>query len=262
MKRLVLLFLVCITGLAAQAQVTKLPRGFTSGKTVWIIRAGASLNGASGDGIDATKDYWEKQKPNKKWSYSGDFKRTLGGSLSIGFNKSFGSSPLYWGMELGVATRSYKGEANWGYGASSSVSGGYDSHTKAQTITLNAFNAQFTPICIGYRHIINDNMAVDIHVGGFASYDFAGKYKSEYEDHVYSTSKYGNNIKDTNTDTSTDIGDLDGYRNYDFGATGGIGFWFGHFNVDVSYQRGFISVFDGDNTFFCDRLQMKFGYAF
>ena len=88
------------------------------------------------------------------------------------------------------------------------------------------------------------------------------KYKSEYEDHVYSTSKYGNNIKDTNTDTSTDIGDLDGYRNYDFGATGGIGFWFGHFNVDVSYQRGFISVFDGDNTFFCDRLQMKFGYAF
>lgn len=60
MKRLVLSFLVCATGLATQAQVTKLSEGFTSGKTVWMVRAGASLNGASGDGVDATKDDWEK----------------------------------------------------------------------------------------------------------------------------------------------------------------------------------------------------------
>ena len=64
MKKLVFSLLVCATGLAAQAQVTKLPEGFTSGKTVWMVRAGASLNGASGDGVDATLDGWEKQKPN------------------------------------------------------------------------------------------------------------------------------------------------------------------------------------------------------
>lgn len=262
MKKVVLSLLVCATGLITQAQVTKLPEGFTSGKTVWMVRAGASLNGASGDGVDATLDNWEKDIPNSKWSYSGDFKRALGANLSIGFNKSFGTSPLYWGMELGVAMRGYKGEADWGYGASSSVSGGYDSHTRAQTITMNAFNAQLSPINIGYKFLLNDKMAIDVHVGGFASYDFMGKYKSEYEDHIYSTSKYGNNIKDTNTDTSTDIGDLDGYRNYDFGAIGGIGFWLGHFNVDVSYQRGFISMFEGDNTYFCDKLQVRLGYAF
>ena len=43
-------------------------------------------------------------------------------------------------------------------------------------------------------------MAVDVHVGGFASYDFSGELKPEYEDHINSTSKYGNNIKNTHED--------------------------------------------------------------
>lgn len=262
MKKFLFSLLVCATGPVAQAQVTKLPEGFTSGKMVWMIRAGVCLNGVSGDGVDATLDNWEKSKPNNKWDYSGDFKRALGGNLNIGFYKSFGTSPIYWGMELGVAIRGYKGEAAWNYGALSSVSGGYDSHTRAQRIILNAFSAQFSPINIGYKLLLNENMAVDVHVGGFASYDFAGKFKSEYEDRAYSTSKYGNSIKDTKVDSSTDISDLDGYRNYDFGAIGGVGFWYGHFNIDVSYQRGFISVFEGDNTYFCDKLQVRLGYAF
>ena len=259
MKRLVLSFLVCATGLATQAQVTKLSEGFTSGKTVWMVRAGASLNGASGDGVDATKDDWEKGK------WDGSFGRALGGNVSIGFNKSFGSSPLYWGMELGAAMRGYKTSADWGKSASSTVAGSriYDSHTKTQTTTLNAYNAQLLPIIIGYKYLLNDKMAIDVHVGGFASYDFAGEIKSETSDHIYSySSKYG--TRDTNNEDSNTvkIGDLDGYRNYDFGAVGGVGLWFGHFNVGVSYQRGFISIFEGDNTYFCDKLQVRLGYAF
>lgn len=256
MKKFVFSLLVCATGLAAQAQVTKLPEGFTSGKMVWMVRAGASLSTVTGDGVDAAKDNWEKNK------WSGDFERAFGGNVSIGFNKSFGTSPLYWGMELGVAMRGYKAQSDWSYGASSKVSGGYDSHTKSQTETLNAFNGQFSPINIGYKYVINDNMAVDVHVGGFASYDFAGKLKTESEDHIYSTSKYGNNIKDTSTDNSVDIGDLDGYTNYDFGVIGGVGFWYGHFNIDLNYQRGFVSMFDSDNSFFCNKLQVRLGYAF
>lgn len=260
MKKILLTSLVCLSGLVSQAQITKLPEGFTSGKTVWIVRAGASFNGASGDGVDATKDNWKKYKPS--WNYSGDFKRSLGGNLSIGFNKSFGSGPVFWGMELGLAMRGYKAEADWSYGASNTIGGGYDSHTKSQKLTHNAFNAQLSPINIGYRYNINNNMAVDIHVGGFASYDFAGRLKSEFEDHIYITSKYGDNIKNTKTDDSTDIGDIDGYRNYDFGVIGGVGFWYGHFNIDLGYQRGFISMFEGDNTYFCDKLQVRLGYAF
>lgn len=70
------------------------------------------------------------------------------------------------------------------------------------------------------------------------------------------------NIKNTNTDNSVDISDLDGYRNYDFGVIGDVGFWFGHFNVELGYQRGFVSIFEGDNKFFCDKLQVRLGYAF
>ena len=40
---------------------------------------------------------------------------------------------------------------------------------------------------------------------------------------------------------------IDSYRNYDFGVLGGIGFWFGHFNNDLNYQRGFVSIYEGDN---------------
>ena len=214
MKMLVFSLLVCATDLAAQAQVTKLPEGFTSGKTVWMVRAGASLNGVSGDGVDASKDGWKKNK------WDGDFKRAFGESVSIGFNKSFGTDPVYWGMDLGVAMRGYRTEADWSYNGVNTIGKGTDSHTKSQTQTLCTYNAQLSPINIGYRYVINDNMAVDVHVGGFASYDFAGKLKDEMEDHIYSTSKYGNNIKDSNTENSTDIGDLDGYRRYDFGAIG------------------------------------------
>jgi len=255
MKKLLFSLLVCATEFAAQAQVTKLPDGFTSGKTVWMVRAGASLSTVTGDGVDAAKEDWKKNK------WSGDVKRAFGGNVSMGFNKSFGTSQVYWGMELGVAMRGYKTQSNWSSSASSKISGGYDSHTKSQTETLNAFNAQLTPN-IGYKFLLNDNMAIDVHIGGFASYDFAGKLKTESEDHVYITSKYGNNIKDTNNDSSTSIGDLKGYRSYDFGVIGGIGFWYGHFNIDLNYQRGFVSMFDSDNSFFCNKLQVRLGYAF
>ena len=255
MKLLFLLFMYSL-GLASQAQeVLQLPEGFSGGKTIWIVHVGASFSGVTGKGIDAQEDSWTKGK------WDGSFGRSFGGNLSIGFNKSFGSSPLYWGMDLGVAMRGYKTDATWSYGSSSSISGGYDSHTKSETITLTAYNAQLSPINIGYKVIFNERMALDIHVGGFASYDFAGNLKSESYDHIFLTGKYGTNDKTTENSNSTKIGDIDSYRNYDFGAIGGIGFWYGHFNIDLSYQRGFISIYDGDNTYFCNKFMVKLGYA-
>ena len=256
MKKLMTLAFMCSLVLASQAQeVLQLPSGFTEGKTVWIVRAGVSFSGVFGKGIDAQEDAWAKNK------WSGSFKRAFGGNLSIGFNKHFGSSPMYWGMDLGVAMRGYKADASWSYGASSSISGGYDSHTKSETTTLTAYNAQLSPINIGYKYVINDRMAVDIHVGGFASYDFAGSLKGESYDHIYLTGKYGTNDKTTENSNSTKIGDIDNYRNYDFGAIGGVGFWYGRFNVDVSYQRGFISIYDSDDSYFCNKFQVRIGYA-
>ena len=261
MKKTLITICTCVLALSAQAQILKLPDGFISGKTVWMLRFGGSINNVTGD-LDDYRQSWEDGKPNKKWNCSGDFNSAMGGNISLGFNKSFGSGPIYWGMEIGVGMRGYKTEVNYAYGSSSTISGGYDSHTMKESGELNAYHAQFSPISIGYRYVINESMAVDIHVGGFASYDFAGELKSESEDHIYITSKYGNNTKNTYTDNSTKIGDLDDYRKYDFGVIGGIGFWYGHLNLDLGYQRGFMAMFDYDKKLYCTKIQMRLGYAF
>ena len=89
MKKLMVLMFMCSLGFVSQAQeVLQLPEGFSGGKTVWIVRAGASFSGVTGKGIDAQEDVWAKSK------WSGSFGRAFGGNLSIGFNKTFGSSPL------------------------------------------------------------------------------------------------------------------------------------------------------------------------
>ena len=53
------LFLMCSFGLVTQAQVTQLSEGFTEGKTVWILRAGGSFNGVSGDRVDTQEKSWK-----------------------------------------------------------------------------------------------------------------------------------------------------------------------------------------------------------
>ena len=63
MKKLMTLVFMCSLVLASQAQeVLQLPSGFSEGKTVWIVRAGASFSGVSGKGIDAQEDAWAKKQ--------------------------------------------------------------------------------------------------------------------------------------------------------------------------------------------------------
>lgn len=256
MKRLLLSLCICAYGLATQAQITQLPDNFSSG-TLWIVRVGANYNGVTGSGIDDQKDAWEKSK------LDGSFKRNLGASISFGFNKSFGNSPLYWGMELGAGMRGYKTEATKN-GSSSVKSAGNWQMTSATTnnTTLTAFNAQLTPIMIGYKLGINDKFAIDFHVGGYASYDFAGNFKSEYSSQINTTSEHGGSNQSKEENTSTKIGDIDHYNNHDFGVVAGAGVWFGHFNLDFIWQRGFISFYDKGSDLFSNNLQLRLGYAF
>lgn len=48
--------------------------------------------------------------------------------VSVGFNKSLGKRPLYWGMELGFSTRGYKTNAKWASGLVSETFGDYIGH--------------------------------------------------------------------------------------------------------------------------------------
>ena len=257
MKKIALFVLWCIAWSAVQAQgVLTLP-DFNSGKTVWYVRAGASFSGVTGSGVDKQEDAWRKGGNN------GDFSRQFGGNIMIGFNKSFGQSPVYWGMELGVGMRGYKTKADKSNSGSVASAGNYHSYSRTtDSNELNAFNAQFSPINIGYKYQFNDMIAVDVHVGGFASFDFAGKLKSEHTYNMTSSSQYGSSTQSKDDSNSTNIGDIDGYRRHDFGVIAGAGVWVGHFNLDFTWQRGFVSIYKGDNKLFNNSIQLRLGYAF
>lgn len=98
MKKLMTFVFLCSLVLVSQAQeVFQLPKGYSGGKTVWIVRAGVSFSGVSGKGIDAQEDAWAKSK------WSGSFGRAFGGNLSIQQNFWLQSSLLGNGSRCGDA---------------------------------------------------------------------------------------------------------------------------------------------------------------
>lgn len=257
MKKVAPFVFMSFVGIDSQAQkVTELP-DFNSGKAVWFVRAGASFSGVTGSGVDDQEKTWNKN------SYNGNYSKQLGGSLTIGFNKSFGKSPVYWGMELGAGMRGYKTEAEKSNSGSVPSAGNYHSYARTtDTSELNAFNSFFSPINIGYKYLFNDMLAVDVHVGGFASYDFAGKLKTRHTYNMTSTSQHGSGSQSKDESNSTKISDIDGYRSQDFGVVAGAGVWVGHFNLDFIWQRGFVAIYKGDSEFFNNSFLLRIGYAF
>lgn len=264
---LVAVFLSAASPMFAQDYLS-LP-AFKSGKTVWIVRAGMGFNGVAGSNKDTQQALWD----NSKWD--GSFKPAIGYEVSIGFNKSFGEHPMYWGMELGLGTRGYKTSASWEVGGTNSVGHGSDYHGRFQDITLNCHTVKLSPFTIGYKYTFLKNMAADLHLGAYASYDFAGKQNNEYVDRVISTSQYGNVNKEDKSSSDVKIGDMDNMRKYDAGFNLGIGYWFGRFNIDFTWQRGFFAIFDDGDTMvkigkseqekgnlYTNNFQLRLGYAF
>lgn len=242
---------------------------FKSGKAVWVLRAGASFNAVSGANKETTEMQWEKQ------DWDGRFKTNIGYDVTLGFNKSFGGSPIFWGMEIGLSSRGYKSSASWERFGVNTIGKGQDYHGKFEDISLLCHSVKFSPFTIGYRYEFFNNMAADIHLGAYVSYDYLGEMVRDYTDHVVSTSIYGNRDKLTKTSTSTKIKDIEDMQRLDAGLNLGVGFWFGRFNLDFTWQRGFMSMIDNcDETvtiggkererggLFTNNLQLKLGYAF
>lgn len=238
-----------------QAKVLDLP-DFNSGKPVWIIRAGVDFNSMTGNWKGEMRDSWDNlYKIDQK---EGSFPSNTSFDVSFGFNKSFGHRAIYWGMELGVATRGYKANAEWSSGHVSENFGDYIGHTIKQNQSLTSYNVNLTPFIIGYKYVFLNRMAVDIHVGGFVSYDFAGKLK--VYDYDWKTSS--GRPRTSEKTTSTNIGDLSNYNNFDAGLNLGIGYWYGHFNIDFSWQRGFVDLFDSNTSMQAQSLKLRLGYCF
>lgn len=139
MKKLVIALFAAALCFSAQAQLRTSRTFFKtdSRSTEWILRAGLSINNVAGlEGADGLSS-------------------KMGFDVDLGFNKYFGETNLYWGMELGVGTRGYSME--------------YEGEKDGVTF----YNVKYSPFTIGYKFPVTEAIKVDPHLGGYFSYDFA-----------------------------------------------------------------------------------------
>lgn len=196
MKKLLLIAIVALVGVSASAQV-KFNRTFASKKsnTTWYLRAGMNTNSSGLDLSEYNGDYYEYNVSSK-----------VGYEVAFGFNKGFGKSNVYWGMELGVSSRGF------------SISEEEDGDVYGD-YSYMGHNVKFVPFMIGYKYPITEDFKIDGHLGAFASFDFA------------STEDYDNGPDDY------DIWDE---SPFDAGIQIGIGAWYKRLNLDFTYQIGFV----------------------
>ena len=145
MKKLFVFIVAAMAVLSASAQM-RTSRTFTKTKsnTEWILRAGPSINSITGiDGLNSK----------------------VGFDVDIAFNKSFGQSPLYWGMELGIGTRGF----------------GSDLEYNGEEYGMTAYDIKWSPFTMGYKYAITEDFKLDPHVGAYALYDFATSNDYEFD---------------------------------------------------------------------------------
>jgi hypothetical protein len=221
MKKMILTALACLLMVAAQAQIvssrsisiTQEKKG--PSETLTYGRVGLGLMNVKGDIVD--------------------YDSKLGYNIVIGFQKPFDKYDLYWGLEAGFGSRGCK------------YSEIYDDDEYEES-SLFAHNIQVTPN-IGWKPQIGDNLKLDVHVGLFASYDFAGtiKDKDVYDGYV--------------EEDSWGLGDAEGYKRFDVGINPGIGIWYGNYNIDLSLQRGFLDIVK-DSKVHSQNILIRVGIAF
>lgn len=234
--------MVALTAMGANAQIarsTMFQAPERENNTMWYIRAGVSINNGVANG-DLKDNY--KDSDGKTDTGLGS---KAGYDIEFGFNKNFGSSSAYWGMEFGFGTRGYsqKFEHNENYGTES------ESWVKKNSLLAHRF--KLMPVMFGYKYGITDKLKLDAHLGVWLSVDMAASYKTEYE-YTYIDTEYPQDNEYEKTKESYGIGDLknsddEGYYNrFDAGIQAGIGVWYGRWNLDVSYERGFCSFYNFD----------------
>jgi len=167
-------------------------------------------------------------------NYVGDGAEGLDGKLgydfTFGFQKPIGTSGLYWGMEYGLGSR----------GA------GYSDDE--EDFSIMCHNIHYSPFQIGFKYNISGKWSVDPHLGVYLSADYTGKMKSEYEDY------YGEKGKE-----EASMSDWEDYNRVDVGMRFGVGVWYDRFNLDLTYQRGFLESFDETKS---SNLMLRLGVAF
>lgn len=242
MKKFVLLFLVAIMAMtSAKADIVTSTSYYKEGPRMqWFVRAGVSFNSIGGDFVKEYKDY---AKDNGD---EASFGTKVGFDITGGFQRYFGKSNAYWGAELGFGTRGFSAKYT-DYDVHRD-SEGNEVREKGETGKASQSNINIKlPIFIGYNHPIGEHMKIDGHVGPYVSYDISKSSKDDDE-------LFGRHER------LKDYADVTGL---DVGAAVGVGFWYDHVMIDVTYQKGFMKLVEaegkkGTSSHFLVRV----GYAF
>ncbi len=145
--------------------------------------------------------------------------------FAIGFQKPISNIGAYWGMDFGLGSRGWK----------------EDDEFKAM-----ANNLKVSPFTFGWKYGITDNLHIDGHIGAFISFDYLGKIK--YDDENISMG-----------DWEDDLGIE--WNRFDAGMNIGFGLWYDRFNLDFTFQRGFVEVAT-DSEAYTSNLLLRLGVAF
>lgn len=162
--------------------------------------------------------------------------KKMGYNFSYGFQKPIGKIGTYWGMEFGLGSRGFKSEDGKG-------------EYKTEQ-SLIAHNIQVSPFTFGWKYGITDEFKVDVHAGAFVSCDYMGKAKFKYDGEEESFS-----MGDWEDELEMD------WNRFDAGMNLGFGVWYDRFNLDFTYQRGFVEAAKESDSF-TNNLMLRLGVAF
>jgi len=239
MKKFFVMLAVALMAASASAQVVT-SRTYVKSKkaTTWYARVGMSINNFAGAG-----DYMDAAKAE---GADVSFGSKIGADVDFGFQRPIGGSGLYWGMELGIGSRGFSFEDK--------------EADYSKEFNVSAWNVKYSPFTFGYKYSITDDLKLDGHIGAFLSYDFTGSTSGSINDEgdVYDVVGW------------KEFKDRSDYIEFDAGMQIGIGAWWKKFNIDFTYQRGFVSASDlvgGYDDEYSVKLKssnfmIRVGYAF
>lgn len=150
--------------------------------------------------------------------------RKVAYNFTYGFQKPIGSLGAYWGMDFGLGSRGYK----------------------LDKLSLLAHNIQVSPFTFGWKYEVANNLSIEGHVGAFAGCDYTGKIKYAGE---------SVSMGDWEDDLEID------WNRFDAGMNIGFGLWYDRFNLDFTFQRGFVEAMS-DTKAYASNLMLRLGVAF
>ena len=106
--------------------------------------------------------------------------------------------------------------------------------------------SRVSPFTFGYKYNITDALAVDAHLGAYVSCDYVGKIKEK------------ESYQGDSEETSVNMGDWEDWKRVDAGMNIGVGIWYDRFNLDFTYQRGFIKTWECNTSNVLIRLGVAF----